>query len=112
MRQDTFEIAITLRKNGQLVPGMQAWTRRLQCDSSALFHAMVPGDTGQITLPIDTLQAIQMVILEGEERQTVTLGDVDMMPGGMLLLWNASPSSLTVFQAIPEDLDQAGGIAA
>ena len=103
---DAYELTLTLRKNGQPVPGYTGQVRRLLLDHSQTFDDALAPDSGAVALPFAPVAPLTFLILQGTEQQKLALGDITMTPGSLVLLWDAAPTTITVTNLSSVDVDE------
>lgn len=103
---DAYELTLTLRKNGQPVPGYVGQVRRLLVDRAQSFDDALAVNSGAVDLPFGPVVPLTFLILQGTGQQKLVLGDITMTPGSLVLLWDAAPASLIVTNLSLVDADE------
>ena len=91
---DVYDVTVTVRKNGQKMPGYDTLTRRLLVDESQSFDYEKTTGGGYATLPVTSLDEINILILRATD-QSVTIrldaqsdAGIIIQPGGLVVLFD------------------------
>jgi hypothetical protein len=96
---DTYEMTLMLRKNGVLVGGYAPLVRRLTVDQSQAFDELLASGGGDVALPVSQVSTISVLLVQGDQAQTLKLGNISLGAGGLVLLWNATNTTETIANA-------------
>lgn len=96
---DTYELALSLRKNGSMVQGFNPLVKRLTVDQSQAFDERLASGGGDVSLPIAQVGTVSFLLLQGDQIETLKLGNMTTAAGWFVLAWNATPATETINNA-------------
>lgn len=105
---DTYELTLSLKKNGHDVPGLAPLSRRLTVAQSQAFSQALVSGGGDVALPVSLIGTVSFLLFQADQAEVLKLGDITMSVNGLVLLWNATNTTETVNNASGVDAHNTG----
>lgn len=104
------ELTLTMKRDGKLIAGFPMY-RRLQVDEAQAFNVEQASGGGYVTLPITSIDTLQMLLLNPSRQVTVRLNGQSAQgliinAGGLLLFVDAT---VTAGASVNATIDNASG---
>lgn len=100
---DTYELWLSLKKNGKDLPGYAPLVKRLTVAQSQSFDDVLVSGGGATSLPIGLVGTLSLLLIQVDQTETLSLGDIVLSAGGLVLMWNGANTTETITNASGSD---------